>query len=514
LQQTFDWGSSNNNGNLRGATEQNGGPGYPGFLTFQQSYAYDALNRLSSVSDTGYSRSFGYDRYGNRWVSADSGTVGMTGLTPTANVYDANSNRLQGAPYDPVGNLTAYSDDKLIYDAENRLTIASETGFSTENYTYDAEGRRVMKSTQGTSTVYVYDVFGHLTAEYNAGATASSPCGTCYLTWDYLGSTRMVTDSTAILIARHDYLPFGGEISNGLAGRDRNFDSGDTINQKFTGKERDQETGLDWFSGLAANADGTDPNSNTQPWPSIFTTGRHYSSALGRFTSADIPLWDQDPTDPQSWNLYSYVRNNPLSNIDPNGRSCLTLTNDNSDEFQGDDGDGLGCPGAGVNPSQNGQFNPSKDIQPDQVNVNAQQTSWLDYAWTISTNEIPTYDPNDQPLSNNTQQIFTLAYNQTAHGLGCVGLGWAVQGGAIAASAQTIPKAFSQGGTSGTSLASKLLSGVKLGTRLPTPVGTPGTATFAWRASADLGRIAGRYLPYVGTIAGAAATYACLGSKP
>jgi YD repeat-containing protein len=86
-------------------------------------------------------------------VSADSGTVGMTGLTPSANVYDANTHQLRGAPYDLVGNLTGYSDDKLIYDAENRLTVASETGFSNENYTYDAEGRRVMKSTQGMSSI-------------------------------------------------------------------------------------------------------------------------------------------------------------------------------------------------------------------------------------------------------------------------------------------------------------------------------------------------------------------------
>ncbi|MBL8233674.1 MAG: RHS repeat-associated core domain-containing protein [Bryobacterales bacterium] len=67
---------------------------------------------------------------------------------------------------------------------------------------------------------------------------------------------------------------------------------------RFTGKERDAETGLDYFGA------------------------RYMSSAQGRFTSPDIPLIDQHVQDPQSWNLYGYVRNNPLRYTDPTGR-CL-----------------------------------------------------------------------------------------------------------------------------------------------------------------------------------------------
>lgn len=69
----------------------------------------------------------------------------------------------------------------------------------------------------------------------------------------------------------------------------------------FTGKERDAETALDWF--------GT----------------RYMSSAQGRFTSPDKPFADQHPEDPQSWNLYGYVRNNPLAHIDPTGDACFAL---------------------------------------------------------------------------------------------------------------------------------------------------------------------------------------------
>jgi RHS repeat-associated protein len=70
----------------------------------------------------------------------------------------------------------------------------------------------------------------------------------------------------------------------------------DAIDRKFTGKERDSETGLDWWSS------------------------RYISSAQGRFTSPDpIGKSGADPSDPQSWNQYAYARNNPLRYTDPDG---------------------------------------------------------------------------------------------------------------------------------------------------------------------------------------------------
>jgi hypothetical protein len=56
------------------------------------------------------------------------------------------------------------------------------------------------------------------------------------------------------------------------------------------------------------------------------------SSLFGRFTSPDNAA-DQGPNDPQSWNLYGYVRNNPMSNMDPDGHDCVvqTRTGDHSE---------------------------------------------------------------------------------------------------------------------------------------------------------------------------------------
>lgn len=73
------------------------------------------------------------------------------------------------------------------------------------------------------------------------------------------------------------------------------YSQADGLKQKFTGYERDTETGLD------------------------FAQARYYSAVQGRFTSADEPFVGQYPQDPQSWNLYQYGRNNPLLYVDPTG---------------------------------------------------------------------------------------------------------------------------------------------------------------------------------------------------
>ena len=64
-----------------------------------------------------------------------------------------------------------------------------------------------------------------------------------------------------------------------------------------------------------------------------------FGSSLGRFTSPDDFLNDTDTADPQSWNLYVYVRNNPLRFIDPSGeriwiyyQETVTRTNEDGED--------------------------------------------------------------------------------------------------------------------------------------------------------------------------------------
>lgn len=122
----------------------------------------------------------------------------------------------------------------------------------------------------------------------------------------------------------------------------------------------------------------------------------------------------------------------------------------------------------------------------------------------------------DQELSQESKAAMAVAYYRTVHDLECVGLGELVTGSAGLASAPIIPKPIAAGSTANTSMASIVLGSaqIKLARRLHTPMGMPGTSSFAWMQSANVGRIAGRYLPYIGTAAGAATAYACLGSNP
>jgi RHS repeat-associated protein len=308
-----------NNGNL---TQQqiHTQVGSTGGLNLIQNYTYDYYNRLSSMWEVnGWQQTNTYDQYGNRAVSQ---TIPNPDLTPVVlTEYKAN-NQWQpgkGYTYDAVGNqLTTGSRASLdvvansfSYDAENRLTSANIGNTGTVSYVYDGEGRRVQKTVGSVVTQYVYDSGGALVAETtNQAATV---LGTEYLAADHLGSTRLVMNGS--VLKRYDYLPFGEEIPQGVGGRGTDYGimatapgSPDVVSEKFTGQLRDGEMessamqGLDYFGA------------------------RYYGSGLGRFTSADEGFADQHGPDPQSWNLYTYVRNNPLGNVDLTGHDCIGAT--------------------------------------------------------------------------------------------------------------------------------------------------------------------------------------------
>ena len=224
--------------------------------------------------------------------------------------------------YDSVGNLTAdnYTNPAAIgalgvmeYDADNHLTAAMGGSYK---YRYNGDGKRVRRITAQGEFWMVYGIGGELVAEYNASsgiplATAPSKefgyrngqmliiaegSNPKWMIQDHLGSTRMEIglSGAANVVTRHDYLPFGEELAGAMRSGN-GYGSASTTKQKFAEYERDIETGLD------------------------YAQARYYSSIQGRFTSPDKFFVDQEEGDPQSWNLYSYVRNNPLAFTDPTG---------------------------------------------------------------------------------------------------------------------------------------------------------------------------------------------------
>lgn len=328
LDYTYGTDDSHNNNNVRTQTITVAGMG-----AIVQSYTYDALNRLSTAQEAGqqgWTQNFTYDRYGNRNFAAGTTYPDYThGTTtdPTGNpVISTTNNRIDvtapgqsGYRYDEAGNLlcdlvhtcgnptsapettdpnSTYSiTPYYTYDAENKMVSAGgapANGGAT--YTYDGDGHRVTKVSGAVTTVFVYDSAGRMVAEY--GGAQPQTTGTSYITQDHIGSTRVITGQDPNNVrGRYDYLPFGEEIPADGSWRTtaRGYGGNDNIRQKFTGKERDAETGLDFFGA------------------------RYYLSTQGRFTSPDPLLGSGQLPEPQSWNRFAYVRNNPLRLIDPSG---------------------------------------------------------------------------------------------------------------------------------------------------------------------------------------------------
>jgi RHS repeat-associated protein len=309
----FGYNSGTNNGNLANQTITRG------TQSWKQNYLYDSLNRLGGVlpsapaSPQSFTESynsgtavpvqaFGYDGNANMYLASYNNSVvpAPTIETPQSANWFGSNNRITSFSYDNAGNVTQVGTNRSFsYDAENRQTSAVMGG-NTITYGYDGEGRRVTKSLAGTATTtFVYDASGQMAAEY--GGPTNTDTGTQYLSVDHLGSTRLVTDASGNPKYCYDYLPFGGDLVAGANSRPScypaatgsTFSDSDAV--RFTGKERDAETGLDYFGA------------------------RYMSSAQGRFTSPDPLLNSGRPWEPQSWNRYSYTLNNPLRYTDPTG---------------------------------------------------------------------------------------------------------------------------------------------------------------------------------------------------
>ena len=314
LELEYNYLATANNGNL--ATQVIRQPGH----TWTQNYTYDALNRISTASEAnGFNRTYGYDQYGNRWIASSSGITAYEPHEPTAgSLFNPANNQLANQSYDAAGNQTGYAPRTLAYDAENRMISATSALNGNEYFVYDGDGRRVRKTwipNGGSSqvTTYVYGPGGQLAAEYTNQISAAT--GTSWMFTDILGSIRAVTgdkpqSGAATITECYDYLPFGRMLSSADNGRNTgcypaspDFALSSVESSKFTGKTRDPEMGLDFFGA------------------------RFYSAAQGRFTSPDRLFADQHGADPQSWNIYAYVGNNPMRFVDTNGQWKTAIHN-------------------------------------------------------------------------------------------------------------------------------------------------------------------------------------------
>jgi RHS repeat-associated protein len=334
LKLNFDYGGTDNNGNVKSQTITTPTVGTITGFTATQNYTYDSLNRIKQSAEVvtgqptqGWQQTFIYDRYGNRTFDEANTTTlpkncgivpnkvvcaaDIPKFNPTTNVGD---NKLIGTNYDSVGNTKIDANGQtFVYDAENKQTkVVNSQGIIIGEYFYDSSGQRIKKKANLTNeiTIFVYDTSGRIIAEYSTIIASQLEAKVSYLTKDNLGSPRIITDVSGQIISRHDYMPFGEEIV-------RNNYGADSVRKKFTGYERDTETELD------------------------YAQARYYNKKLGRFYSADPENAGANQNKPQSWNAYSYSINNPYRYTDPNGEKYKYCNTENvcvdygDEEFQG-----------------------------------------------------------------------------------------------------------------------------------------------------------------------------------
>jgi RHS repeat-associated protein len=302
-------------------------------------YTYDTLNRISTAETTStystspancWSEAYVYDQVGgpspwgnlvqiNAGPSQYNSCSQESGLNITVN--SNNQISTSGFAYDSAGNLTGSGSLSLTYDGESRICSLGGSSCTTgTTYTYDGDGKRVQKS---SGTLYWYgtnpdplletDSGGNLTNEYvffggKRIARRDSSSNVFYYFADHLGSSRDIVQdgSTPTLCYDADFYPFGGE---------RAYTTSCSQNYKFTAKERDSESNLDNFGA------------------------RYFSSQYGRFMSPDPSSVGGDLVEsenPQSWNMYSYVINNPLTAVDPDGLDCVFTQGDEAYVARGD----------------------------------------------------------------------------------------------------------------------------------------------------------------------------------
>ncbi|MGH9766052.1 MAG: RHS repeat domain-containing protein [Blastocatellia bacterium] len=214
------------------------------------------------------------------------------------------NNRINNAgyDYDAAGNMT--NAGSYAYDAASRLKTAA----GGNSYDYDGDGNRV-KQTNGSGTVYYLwsSLLGEPVAELTSGglyrahvygpgggqmiAMQSYDGGFYWAHTDHLGSGRKLTNTSGTVVYRGEFDPHGQSLYEWHATGQTYLNS-----HKYTGYERDWATNLD-------NA-----------------KARTFNHNRGRFMQPDpLGLGAADVTDPQSLNLYSYVRNDPANFTDPTG---------------------------------------------------------------------------------------------------------------------------------------------------------------------------------------------------
>jgi len=323
-------------------------------------YAYDALDRLTSAYGTTMSGEPAGDQFNPRFKYAYDPLGRMISnsrfLNPSYSdytlEYEYSANPGSDRPaqgvrairftkaavpavyahtftYDAAGNLVSSTNDSgalagnelarsYVWDALGRLQSVTNAGGTTA-FAYDQSKTRVKKTgPSGESVVYIGDIAevtsAGMTKHIFAGpirvATIQPGDRKLFTMTDHLRSSTLITDEDGAVVQRMDYEPYGALIENVRSG------NAEGLRHTYTGQEDDTETGLMYYGA------------------------RYYDPVVGMFTSPDLlTRLPQEPqrferpdvfvasrTDPQRLNRFAYCSNNPMVYVDDTGECpCLAI---------------------------------------------------------------------------------------------------------------------------------------------------------------------------------------------
>jgi RHS repeat-associated protein len=281
------------------------------------SYSHDDMSRIASVNcGSSWSQTFSYDAFGNL---SKSGTISfqptysyltnrMTQIGSSTPTYDTNGNVLNDTAHtyawDVNGKPVTIDGVGLTYDALGRMVEQSKNGVYTQIVYAPTGGKLAIMSGQTLQKAFV-PLTGGAVAVYNSSGLEY------YRHSDWLGSSRFASTPARAMYFDGAYAPFG-----------ENYAQTGTTDLSFTGMNQDTVANLFDFPG------------------------REYNGIHGRWPSPDpAGLSSVRFMDPRTLNRYAYVRNSPMSHIDPTGMEdadCDETCDDGSGGGGGDGGAGNG----------------------------------------------------------------------------------------------------------------------------------------------------------------------------